>query len=95
MRAYEIMFVVRPDLEQEKFEAVIQRYADQINTGGGQVEKTDVWGKRRLAYPIKHFEEGFYVLVNFSADVPVIDELDRTMSISDEIIRFKILRRVA
>ncbi len=95
MRAYEIMFVIRPDLEQEQLESVIQRYSDQINTGGGQVEKTDVWGKRRLAYPIKHFEEGFYVLVNFQADVPVIDELDRTMSISDEIIRFKILRRVA
>ena len=95
MRAYEVMFVVRPDLEQEQFEAVVQRFSDQIGSGGGQVEKTDIWGKRRLAYPIKHFEEGFYVLVNFQADNPIIDELDRTMSIADDIIRFKILRRVA
>ncbi|MHB8779947.1 MAG: 30S ribosomal protein S6 [Candidatus Geothermincolia bacterium] len=93
MRAYEVMFVIRPDLEQEQDDAVVKRFSDQIERDGGKLVKTDIWGKRRLAYPIKHFEDGYYALVAFDAENPVIEELNRTMTISDDIIRFKIMRR--
>jgi small subunit ribosomal protein S6 len=93
MRAYEVMFVIRPELEQEQNEAVIKRFSDQIVKDGGKLGKTDIWGRRRLAYVINHYEEGFYVLVEFDGDNAVIDELTRTMTISDDIIRFKIHRR--
>ena len=95
MRAYEVMYIIRPDMEQEDCDSVIKRFSEQIEKDGGKIGQMDVWGKRRLAYPIKHFEEGYYILCDFEGDNRTIDELTRTMTMADDIIRFKILRKEA
>ena len=68
MRKYETLYVLQPTLDEEAVKALVERFSTLITEQGGQVEKIDQWGKRKLAYPIKDFREGYYVLMNFSAD---------------------------
>ena len=91
MRKYEVMFIVKP-LEEEATNAVITKFENLINNNGGQVEKIDRWGKKRLAYIVKDFTEGFYVLVNFTAVPATILELDRIMKITEDILKFMIIK---
>ena len=91
MRNYEIMFIVKP-LDEEATNAVITKFENLINSNGGQVDKIDRWGKKRLAYVVKDFTEGFYVLVNFSAVPATILELDRIMKITEDVLKFMIIR---
>lgn len=85
------MFIVKP-LEEEATNAVITKFESLINNNGGQVEKIDRWGKKRLAYIVKDFTEGFYVLVNFTAVPATILELDRIMKITEDILKFMIIK---
>ncbi|MEF3305311.1 30S ribosomal protein S6 [Paenibacillus sp. GYB003] len=94
MRKYEVMYIIRSDLEQEAVQATIEKFQGIIGNGG-EITKHDVMGKRRLAYEINKFRDGIYVLVQFNANNDVITELDRVMKISDEIIRYLIVRDVA
>ena len=91
MRKYEVMFIVKP-LEEEATNAVITKFENLINNNGGQVEKIDRWGKKRLAYEVKDLTEGFYVLVNFTAVPATILELDRIMKITEDILKFMIIK---
>jgi len=91
VRKYEVMFIVKP-LEEEATNAVITKFESLINNNGGQVEKIDRWGKKRLAYIVKDFTEGFYVLVNFTAVPATILELDRIMKITEDILKFMIIK---
>lgn len=93
MKAYEIMYIVKP-VEEEAFEAVVSKFNKLIIDNGGKVEKTDRWGKKRLAYEIQDLNEGLYVLVTFSAEPACVKELDRVMKIStDDILRHMIIGR--
>ena len=94
MRKYEMMFIVRTDLEESAVQAVVEKIQGVINNGG-EVTNLNVMGKRRLAYEIKKFRDGIYVLVNFNATPEVVKELDRVTRITDEIIRFMIVQDVA
>lgn len=94
MRKYEVMYIIRPDVEQEAVQALVEKF-NGIISNGGEVTKTDVIGKRRLAYEINKLREGHFVLVNFTATAEVVNELDRVMKISDEVIRSMITRDVA
>lgn len=94
MRKYELMYIIRPDLEEEKVEATLEKFQGIINNGG-EISAHEVLGKRRLAYEINKFREGVYVLVNFSATAEVVEELNRVMRISDEIIRHLVVNDVA
>jgi small subunit ribosomal protein S6 len=94
MRKYEIMYIIRPDIEQEAVQATVEKFQNIINNGG-EITKHDVMGKRRLAYEINKHRDGHYVLVKFNANNTVLTELDRVMKISDEIIRFLITQDVA
>lgn len=94
MRKYEVMYIVRPDVEEQAFQATVEKF-QTIIANGGEVTKSDVMGKRRLAYEIKKFRDGFYVLVNFNATPAVVAELERVMKISDEVIRYLIINDVA
>lgn len=94
MRKYEVMYIIRSDIEQEAVQATIEKFQGIINNGG-EVTKHDVMGKRRLAYEINKFRDGIYVLVQFNANNDVITELDRVMKISDEVIRYLIVKDVA
>ncbi|NMO94198.1 30S ribosomal protein S6 [Paenibacillus lemnae] len=94
MRKYEVMYIIRPDIEQEAVQAAVEKFQGIISNGG-EITKHDVMGKRRLAYEIKKFRDGVFVLVNFSAEPAVVNELERIMKISDEVIRYLITNDVA
>ncbi|RJE47371.1 MULTISPECIES: 30S ribosomal protein S6 [unclassified Dehalobacter] len=88
MQAYEVMYIIRPDLDDEASKANIQKFEEIVNANGGTDLKVEVWGKRRLAYEVKKFNEGVYVLMNFNGEARTVDELERLMKISDAVIRF-------
>ena len=83
MKNYELVFVVKPNAEEEVREAVLNKVKE--------VTKVDVWGNKKLAYPIAKFTEGHYVLVNFAAGVEVPKELDRNLKINENVIRHMIV----
>ncbi len=92
MRRYEVLFIIRPELDEEATEAVIDRVKSVIEKNGAEITKLDKWGKRRLAYEIKHVREGYYVLINFKGEAAVAAELDRVLKIFDEVLRHLIVR---
>lgn len=92
MNKYEVMYIVKP-LEDEAVEAVVKKFEDLIAANGGAVEKTDRWGKKRLAYEINKTQEGVYVLVTFTGNAACVAELDRVMRITDELMRHMIVRK--
>lgn len=94
MRKYEVMYIIRTDIDEDTVKATVEKFQNII-TNGGEVEKSEVIGKRRLAYEIDKFRDGIYVLVNFNAPTEVVEELDRVMRISDEVIRYLIVQDAA
>lgn len=92
-RAYETMFIVKPQLEEEAVDEVIKKIDDQIAKLGGTTEKTEKRGRKRLAYEVKDYRDGSYVLMNFQAAPEAITELDRTFKLSEDVIRHVILRQ--
>jgi small subunit ribosomal protein S6 len=86
------MFVIAAALEDEKKESMIET-VKEIISNGGEVLKTDVWGMRKLAYPIEKKNEGYYVVVEFNAPADLPKELDRRLRISDNIIRHMIVNK--
>lgn len=91
MNNYELMFIIEAALEQEKKDATIETVKEIITAGGGEVSKVDVWGNRRLAYPIQKKNDGFYAVVTFTAGPELPKELDRRLKISDVVIRHMII----
>ena len=92
MRNYETLYVLRPDLGEEEMEALINRFQEVVVGDGGELVKVDKWGKRRLAYEVRKFREGFYVLMHFKGTAAVADELERILKISDGVIRQLVVR---
>ena len=92
MCSYEALFVVRPDLGEEATSAVVNKFTSLIADNGGAVESVNAWGKRRLAYPIEKINEGYYVLVNFKSEPTLPLELNRVFGITDEIMRYLVVR---
>ncbi len=90
---YEAVYILDPDLGDERISAVTAKYRGIIETGGGTLEKIDVWERRRLAYEVKGRTEGIYVVMQFQAKPPVEAELRRIFQISEDQIRFLIIRR--
>jgi small subunit ribosomal protein S6 len=88
MRAYETMLVLKPDLEEETRDAVINKYEQVVAKEGGTVQPTTKLGKRRLAYEIKDIREGFYLLLNFEAAPGTPAELERLMKIDENVLRY-------
>jgi len=94
MRKYELMYIIRTDLEQEAIDATVAKVQGIINNGG-EIASHELIGKRRLAYEINKYRDGYYVLVKFNATPEVVAELDRVIRITDEIIRHLITNDVA
>ena len=92
MNNYEVMFIIEAALEEDKKEAAIEM-VKEIISAGGEVGKINVWGNRKLAYPINKKNEGYYVVVEFSANADLPKELDRRLKISDSIIRHIIINK--
>lgn len=87
MRKYEVMYIVRPSLEEEATKALVERFQNVATEEGGEVVNLKEMGKRRLAYEINDFREGFYVLMNLNAEPAVVHELDRLMRINEDVLR--------
>lgn len=91
-RAYETMYILRPQLEEEAVDAVVAKLNDHITKNGGSVEKTEKRGRKRLAYEVKDHRDGFYVLTNFTADPTSITELERAFKLNEDVIRHIVVR---
>jgi small subunit ribosomal protein S6 len=92
MRRYELMLVLRPDVADDRSQAVIDRTTRQIAASGGQIVKVAPWGRRRLAYPIDRHREGSYHIVLFDAPGDAVTELERGLLITEEVLRHLVTR---
>jgi small subunit ribosomal protein S6 len=95
VRAYEILFAIKPDLEEEATNVSIEKFAGLIQQNQGTVEQISRWGKKRMAYEVKDFHEGYYTLILFQGENETANELNRVMRLSDEVLRHIIVRRDA
>ncbi|MBR3622816.1 MAG: 30S ribosomal protein S6 [Selenomonadaceae bacterium] len=91
MRQYEVIFIVKP-MEEEATNAVVAKFQKLIANNGGTIDKEDRWGRKRLAYEIKEETEGYYVLFYVTAEPACVNECDRVMKITDEILKHMIVR---
>ncbi|MET3683840.1 small subunit ribosomal protein S6 [Alkalibacillus flavidus] len=92
MNKYEIMYIIRPDVEEEARQSVVERFQKVLTDNGAEIENVDEMGMRRLAYEIKDYRDGYYVVVNFASEPIAIDEFDRQAKFSDDIIRHMAIR---
>lgn len=92
MRPYEVMIIFDAGLEEEQIRAVTDRATDTLQAHGGQVGRVDRWGRRRFAYELKHRHEGYYILVEASAEPAAMAQMDRVLSLADEVVRHKVIR---
>lgn len=92
MRRYELMLVIRPDVTDDKSQALVDRTTRQIVAAGGQIVKVAPWGRRRLAYPIDRHREGSYQIILFEAPAAAILELERSLLITEEVLRHLVTR---
>ena len=92
MRTYETIFVLRPTLDEEATNANIEKFKGIIEKNGGEIVEVDMWGRRKLAYPIAKLNEGFYTLINFKSESELPKELARNFRISDSVIRHIIVK---
>jgi small subunit ribosomal protein S6 len=92
MRPYEVMIIFDAGLEEETIRAVTDRATETLTSRGGVIGRVDRWGRRRFAYELKHRTEGYYVLVEATAEPAAMAEMDRVLSLADEVVRHKVIR---
>jgi len=92
VRPYEVMVILDASLEEDAIRAVLDRATDVIRNNGGTPGRVDRWGKRRFAYELHHRWEGYYVLMEATAEPAAMAELDRMFHLADEVIRHKVIR---
>ncbi|MDP9727884.1 30S ribosomal protein S6 [Alicyclobacillus tolerans] len=92
MRQYETMYILKPELESEQISSLVEKYQSLVTEHGGQIDELQEIGKRRLAYEIDRHREGFYVLMKYSSDTDVTNELERVMRIEDNVLRYLTVR---
>jgi small subunit ribosomal protein S6 len=93
LRDYEILYIVRPDVEEADLPDVTKRVETLIESLQGTIQNTNVWGKRRLAYEVDHLKEGHYVLTDFQIEPVRVPEMEATLKISDAVFRHLIVRK--
>lgn len=91
-RTYEVMYIVRPDLEEADLDKLIEGFTAVVTNGGGEVSQTEKLGRRRLAYIVRKFQDGQYVLMHISADGPLVAELERRLRVTEQVIKFITVR---
>lgn len=95
MRKYEMMVIVDPEVDERTVEPSMSALFGQVEDLGGNVEKLDVWGKRKLAYPILKKTDGIYVVVDMETTPEIAKELDRQLGLNESILRTKLMRKDA
>jgi small subunit ribosomal protein S6 len=93
LRDYEVLYIVRADLDDDKVQDAVKRVNTLIQRSGGTTERTNLWGKRKLAYEVKHQKEGAYVLQDFKLDPNRVPELESSLKITEEVLRHLIVRK--
>ena len=91
-RTYEIMFIVRPDVEEADLDKLVEGFQKNVTDGGGEVRTTEKMGRRRLAYTVRKFNDGFYVLLTVLAPGALITEIERRLRVSEPVIKFITVR---
>lgn len=92
MRTYELVMIFRPELAETEVRSEVSQVEKALVERGAQIKQIDFWGKRRLAYEIKHLNEGYYAVIAFGGTVSSVDDLDRALSLSDNVLRHKFIR---
>lgn len=95
MRKYELMYIIRPNIEEDAKKALVERFDEILTSNGAEIIESKEWGKRRLAYEIADFREGFYQIVKVNAPTQAIDEYTRLANINEDIIRHIAVREEA
>ncbi|MGG3925445.1 30S ribosomal protein S6 [Metabacillus fastidiosus] len=93
MKQYEIMYIIRPNIEDEAKTAVTERFNGILSDNGAEVAETKEWGKRRLAYEINDFRDGYYMLLQVNSEAAAVQEFDRLAKISEDIIRHIVIKK--
>jgi small subunit ribosomal protein S6 len=93
LRDYEVLYIVRADLDDDKVQEVVKKVNTVLERSGGVLERTNLWGKRKLAYEVKHQKEGSYVLQDFQIAPERIPELEAALKITEEVLRHLIVRK--
>ena len=91
-RTYEIMFIVRPDVEEADLDKLIEGFSANVTNGGGEIKSVEKMGRRRLAYTVRKFNDGFYVLLTIVAAGSLIAEIERRLRVSEQVIKFITVR---
>lgn len=91
-RTYEVMYIVRPDVEEADLDKLIEGFNQVVTNGGGEVTNVEKWGRRRLAYLVRKFQDGIYILMFISADGPLVAELERRLRVTEPVIKFITVR---
>lgn len=92
LRAYEVMVILDPSLEERTIEPSLDKYLNVIRKDGGSVDNVDVWGRRRLAYEIRKNAEGIYAIVSLQAEPATVKEFDRQLTLNESVLRTKVIR---
>jgi small subunit ribosomal protein S6 len=92
MTSYEVALIIRSDVEEDAQQSLIERLSEILTAQGGQVDNVETWGRRRLAYPIRKVNEGYYYFIQGQFDSAVLPELERTAKLSEDIIRHMVVR---
>ena len=93
MNSYELLYIIDNEISDEAKEAVVAKISAVITDNGGTIDGVDKWGTITLAYPINYKTEGYYVLVNFTAQATLPSELERVMRITDSVVRFLVVKK--
>jgi len=92
MRKYEVMYIIRPNIEDEAKKALVERFNGILTDNGAEISEAKDWGKRRLAYEINDFRDGYYQLINVNAEPAAVEEFSRLAKISEDIIRHIVVK---
>ena len=92
MRAYELMVILDPNLEERTVQPSLDTYLNVVRNDGGTVDNVEVWGRRRLAYEIDKNAEGIYAVVSLQAEPATVKELDRQLTLNESVLRTKVIR---
>jgi small subunit ribosomal protein S6 len=91
-RSYEIMFILRPDIEEAEIDKIIETFSGYVTGGGGTIRQTEKMWRRRLAYTVRKFNDGFYILLIVDAPASLIHEIERRLRVSEQVIKFITVR---
>ena len=92
MRKYEMMVILDPEVDERTVKPSLEKYLAVVTNDKGTVDNVDIWGRRRLAYPIKKKNDGIYAVINFTSESATAKELERQLGLNESILRLKLLR---